>query len=579
MFRNKLFAVLWTALFIAGLTGCGGGNVQVSANGAQLTGISVTPADPSIARNTSQQLTATGIYADNTTKDLTAYVTWNSSDTGIATIDNSAGTSLAAALLGSSTSNSGHAYAYGKNSGKTTITATSGGTSGSTTLTVTPATLVSIAVTPANPSIAKGTNQQFMATGTFSDNTTQDLTTQVVWSSSTGVATVNGSGLAVSTTAGSTTISATSGNISGSTTLTVTPAALVSIAVTPVNPSIAAGTHQQFTATGTYTDGTTQNLTTTASWNSSNAGAATISNAAGSQGLAASLAAGSTTITAASGGISGTATLTVTPATLVSIAVTPANPSIAKGTAKQFTATGSYSDGSMQNITTVVAWSSSNTGVATISNAAGSNGLAAASAAGSALITAATGSVSGSTTLTVTPATLVSISVAPANASITAGATQQFTATGTYSDGSTQNITTAVTWSSSNTGAAQISNASGSNGLATGVGAGTATITAASGSVSGTAPLTVTAVISGSTTLSWDAPTTNTDGTPLTDLAGYKIHYGTSSGNYTKMIDVGNVTTYVVSNLVPGTYYFTVTTYDTAGFESSYSNEISKTAQ
>jgi hypothetical protein len=79
--------------------------------------------------------------------------------------------------------------------------------------------------------------------------------------------------------------------------------------------------------------------------------------------------------------------------------------------------------------------------------------------------------------------------------------------------------------------------------------------------------------------LAWDAPTTNTDGSPLTDLAGYKIYYGTSSGNYTTIIDVGNVTTYFINNLVLGTYYFTVTTYNTSGVESAYANEIIKTAQ
>lgn len=95
-------------------------------------------------------------------------------------------------------------------------------------------------------------------------------------------------------------------------------------------------------------------------------------------------------------------------ATLVSIAVTPTNPSIAKGTTQQFTATGTYSDSTTQHITTSVTWSSSNTGVATISNASGSNGLASAVDVGTTTITATYGSVSGNTTLTVIPATLVS---------------------------------------------------------------------------------------------------------------------------------------------------------------------------
>ncbi len=78
-------------------------------------------------------------------------------------------------------------------------------------------------------------------------------------------------------------------------------------------------------------------------------------------------------------------------------------------------------------------------------------------------------------------------------------------------------------------------------------------------------------------TLSWDPPTTNADGTPLTDLAGYKVYYGNASGNYTSNLDVGNVTTYTVTGLQPGTYYFAVTAYDTSGNESDFSNEVSTT--
>ena len=77
-------------------------------------------------------------------------------------------------------------------------------------------------------------------------------------------------------------------------------------------------------------------------------------------------------------------------------------------------------------------------------------------------------------------------------------------------------------------------------------------------------------------TLSWDAPTKNADGTPLTDLEGYRVHYGTSSHDYSQSIDVGNVTTSVITDLVSEvTYYFAVTAYDTSGNESDFSNEVS----
>ena len=81
---------------------------------------------------------------------------------------------------------------------------------------------------------------------------------------------------------------------------------------------------------------------------------------------------------------------------------------------------------------------------------------------------------------------------------------------------------------------------------------------------------------SNSTTLTWDAPTINADGTALTGLAGYKIYYGTSTGSYTTTVDAGNFTTYTVPALSAGTYYFAVTAYDTSGNESNYSNEVNK---
>jgi hypothetical protein len=79
-----------------------------------------------------------------------------------------------------------------------------------------------------------------------------------------------------------------------------------------------------------------------------------------------------------------------------------------------------------------------------------------------------------------------------------------------------------------------------------------------------------------SVTLAWDPPTTHGDGTPLVDLAGYKIYYGGTSRVYTFYLDVGNVTNYRMEKLSPGTYYFAATAYDTSGNESDYSNEVSK---
>jgi VCBS repeat protein/Big-like domain-containing protein len=176
--------------------------------------------------------------------------------------------------------------------------------------------------------------------------------------------------------------------------------------------------------------------------------------------------------------------------TLQSISVTPANGTVAAGLTQQYTATGSYSDGSMKPVAGVT-WSTSDSTVATISSA----GLLTSLKPGSVNVTATSGAVSGKTGLTVGTATLVSISVAPMSAIIPPTQTQQFTATGNYTDGSTMDLTGSVGWTSSTPTIASVS----SSGLAMGIAPGSTMIQAASGSTQGSVTLTVTAPVPGFT--------------------------------------------------------------------------------
>lgn len=227
--------------------------------------------------------------------------------------------------------------------------------------------LVSIAITPANAALLLGTLQQFTATGTYSDHSSQDITDSVTWSSSDiSVASIAGGGLASGLTLGSVTISATSGSVTGSTPVNVQSAVLSSITVRPVNRKIAPFTSQQFRAIGTYTDGSTHNVTGQVSWTSSNTAVATI----GGSGRAKALTPGSTTITATLGSISGSSTLDVSNATIVSISVTPSGRTIAPGTRLTFAATGVFSDHTTQVITRDCTWASDNHAVATVGGGA-----------------------------------------------------------------------------------------------------------------------------------------------------------------------------------------------------------------
>jgi|SRR5450631_957772 len=169
---------------------------------------------------------------------------------------------------------------------------------------------------------------------------------------------------------------------------------LTSIAVAPAGVTILVGNTTQYVATGTYNDGSTKTLTP--EWFTSSLATATINTA----GLATGVGAGTATITASSGGFSGTTTLTVQTAPLQSISVTPANPSISLTTGavtQQFTATGHNTDGSTSDLTASVTWTSGTTTVATINSA----GLATAVATGTSIIQATSGTIIGSTTMTV----------------------------------------------------------------------------------------------------------------------------------------------------------------------------------
>jgi len=168
--------------------------------------------------------------------------------------------------------------------------------------------LLSIAVTPAVPSIANGLTQQFKATGTFSDTSTADLTAKVAWTSGTpAVATIDaGSGLAMAVGIGSSVVTATLGSVSGSATLTVTAALLESISITP--GTCGAGLSIQLAATGNYSGGTSSNVTTLANWASSAPSVATVNP---TTGLANCVSVGSTTITAAVGSVAGSSSLSV----------------------------------------------------------------------------------------------------------------------------------------------------------------------------------------------------------------------------------------------------------------------------
>jgi uncharacterized protein YjdB len=421
--------------------------------------IAVTPGNPTVPVNTTQQLAATGTNSDASTCDITDLVTWGSSTIANATV--SAG-----------------GLVKGVAAGSATITAALGSVTGSTSVTVTAPSITSISVTPDDMTLAIGVGEQYIASAIYSDGSIQDLVTGVTWTSSnTSVAKVDSDGLATTLAAGTTTITATVGTFTDTSVITVVPAHLQSITLTPTNVTLAGGTQQQFTATGNFDDGSTQVLTS-ALWSSSATSVLTID----ANGLGVAVGPGTSTVNVVSGTVSASTSITVTTATLVSLAIAPPNSSMPNNATKQFAATGTFSDNSTQDVTQSVLWSSSAPSVATITNL----GLVTSLSTGTTTITAMLGAVNNSTALTVSNVKLVSITISPANGRVQKGTSLKFTATGNYSDGSTATLTN-VTWRSSKNNLANMR----SSGIMHAKKAGTLTVTASTSGVTGSTSVTI----------------------------------------------------------------------------------------
>lgn len=442
-----------------------------------LTSVTVTPANSNVAKGQTLQYAATANYSDGWTNVVTGSATWATGNSAIATISTSA--------LVTGVDNT----ATGGTTATTSVSATYGGTTGTTNVTVTAPVVVDVVVTPGGASIAKFTKQQFEADAVYSDGTVVNVTGSTTWASSpTTIATISSTGLATGVSAGDATISGTYSGITDSVTLTITSANISSITVTPANATMATGTSQQYTATGTFSDGTTQDLSSYATWGSTNTtGAATVS----STGVVTTVStitgsSATATISATFKNTTGQTGLTVVKGILQSVAVTPASATLPKGYQKQFTATATFKNGTSTftlDVTTSAAWTSSSTATATVN----AKGVATAKAAGSTTIKATYGGMFGTAALTVSNATLVSIAITPNPVSIAKGASTQLTATGTFNDNSTLDITTQVNWTSSAKSIASVN----AKGKLTGKKVGTATVTAKKGTVSGTVAVTI----------------------------------------------------------------------------------------
>jgi len=276
-----------TALLLVtiALAGCG------STPAPTLQSIEVTPGAPSLAKGTSTQLAATARYSDGTTVVVTNRSTWASATTSVAPVG--ATGLVAGATVGSSE-----------------VSATFEQVTGRVTVTVGPPVPAGIEVTPNPATVPLGLTASFQASRyIMTDGTNAPFTGAVTWSSQgETVATVDASGVAQSRAQGTATIRATQGAVSGTASLTVGPPVPAAIAVFPTSVTVFPGRSHPFTATATMTDGTSTDVTSSATWSSSDPAVVRMEGSvAWNEGR------GTATVRASLGALSATATMQAIP--------------------------------------------------------------------------------------------------------------------------------------------------------------------------------------------------------------------------------------------------------------------------
>lgn len=336
-----------------------------------------------------------------------------------------------------------------------------------------------VTVTPSSESVGVGSSVTLSATVTDAAGHTVNGAS-IFWNTeNAAVATVSGTGVVVGIAVGTVRIAASSGGMSGFSTITVIPPGVASVTVSPSGPTIKIGetvhlVAQTLDAAGAVLTGRT------VTWSSSNTDVATVDNT----GLVTGVIVGGSVITATSEGKSGTAAVAVNAAVAASITVAPPSVIITTGQTSQLTATVKDASGTVIS-GAVVTWNVDNAAIATVS----STGLVTGQTSGAATVTATSGAAHVGVPVTVTLPPANTVIVSPSSVALLLTQTQPLTATVTDAGGHTIPGAT-VTWQSNNTAVATVNSA----GVVTAVLPGSATITGTSGAASGTSQVTVSLV-------------------------------------------------------------------------------------
>ena len=396
----------------------GRSKVRVTASSVSLLGVELTPASVTVAPAATQQFSAVARMSDGSTQSVGV--------TYVATGGTITGTGM---------------YAAGSIAGSFRVIAVEAGGKADTsavTVTAVPPTLVGVEMTPVTVTLQTGATQQFSVAGRLSDGSSQSVAVTYV---ATG-GTITGAGLySAGATAGAFRVIAVQqgGTLADTAAVTITAAAptLTQVVLVPATAALNTGATQQFSASGRLSDGSTSPVTVTytaTGGSISTGGLYTAGTTAGTFRVIAVQQGGTLADTS-------TVTLSVPAPTLTQVILTPATAALNTGATQQFSASGRLSDGSTSPVTvtySATGGTMTTGGLYTAGSTAGTFRVIATQQGGTLADTAAV-------TLTATAPTLTQVILTPATASLQTGATQQFSASGRLSDGSTSAVT--VTYS------------------------------------------------------------------------------------------------------------------------------------
>jgi hypothetical protein len=453
------------------------GSAIITVSDAQLQSLTLVPAASTLPAGTSVRLRAFGSYSDHSVREVSTSATWSVGDPQLATVD---ATGLVTGLA----------------KGTTKVSAQVGGVSAVAVIEVTDAQLSKILLLPVSVVVPMGLSQRVFATGIYSDNSLHDVTEQATWNVAQGaIATVSNSagqrGTITGVSAGDTTVTATLGAVTSAPTgVTVSGAALISIALQSPTPLLPVYLTVPYRVQARYSDGSQFDQTTNSTFSVDNPAVASVVATGPSAGLVTALSQGRVQIKATLGGLSATQNLQVVDAVLTGIVVRFPKDLIKVGEAEQVRCLAQY-QGAPQpiDVTPLCTFTSGDPTVARfLVNPAGT---ITGQAPGKTTLYAELNGTSGSRPLAVDSQLPLKIIVQEPAVTLAVAVTRALIAIGYYADNTSADITLGADWSSDNNSAAVVGNTGLIKGFVTGVAIGDAKITAKQGAAAGYSAVTV----------------------------------------------------------------------------------------